>query len=124
MDLVILAQRAMEIRQQYAELEREKYGRSWTKEEIVMGFMGDVGDLAKLAMAMEGVRAIPDARQRLAHELADCLWSILVLSHLYDVDLEQAFLQTMEQLEEHIAAAAANGITVQMSQQIPPALAS
>ncbi len=102
MDLTTLTQRAVSIRQEYAELERKRYGRSWTNEEVALGFVGDVGDLAKLVMAMGGMRSIPDARQKLAHELADCLWSVLVLSHLYDVDLEQAFLQTMDELEQHI----------------------
>ncbi len=102
MDLATLIQRAVTVRQQYAELERKRYGRSWTNQEVALGFVGDVGDLAKLVTAMEGVRSIPDARQQLAHELADCLWSVLVLSHLYDVDLEQAFLQTMDDLEQHI----------------------
>ena len=102
MDLDTLIQRAVNVRQGYAELERKRYGRSWTNEEVVLGFVGDVGDLAKLVMAVGGMRSIPDARQKLAHELADCLWSVLVLSHLYDVDLEQAFLQTMDQLEQHI----------------------
>jgi NTP pyrophosphatase (non-canonical NTP hydrolase) len=102
MDLDTLIQRAVNVRQGYAELERKRYGRSWTNEEVVLGFVGDVGNLAKLVMAMGGMRSIPDARQQLAHELVDCLWSVLVLSHLYDVELEQAFLQTMDQLEQHI----------------------
>ena len=99
-----LIQRAMEIRQRYAELERSKYGRAWATEEIALGFVGDVGDLAKLIMAHAGVRAIPDAEEKLAHELADCLWSILVLSRMCGVDLEQAFLRTMDDLERQIAS--------------------
>ena len=99
-----LVERAMDIRQRYAELEQVKHGRAWTKEEIAMGFVGDVGDLAKLVMAHSGVRDIPDAEAKLAHELADCLWSILVLAHLYDVDLEHEFLQTMDKLESHITS--------------------
>lgn len=101
--LALYTQRAAQVRQGYAELERKTYGRSWTNQEVVLGLVGDVGDLAKLVMAMEGMRSVPDAGQKLAHELADCLWSILVLSHLYDIDLEAAFHQTMDQLEEHIA---------------------
>jgi NTP pyrophosphatase (non-canonical NTP hydrolase) len=97
-----LVERAVTVRQHYAELERKRHGRPWTNEEVALGFVGDVGDLAKLVMVMEGVRSIPDARQQLAHELADCLWSVVVLSHLYEIDLEQAFLQTMDQLEQHI----------------------
>jgi NTP pyrophosphatase (non-canonical NTP hydrolase) len=101
--LGLFIQRAVQVRQGYAELERKNYGRSWTNQEVVLGLVGDVGDLAKLVTAMEGMRSVPDARQKLAHELSDCLWSILVLSRLYEIDLEAAFHQTMDQLEEHIA---------------------
>jgi NTP pyrophosphatase (non-canonical NTP hydrolase) len=96
-----LTQRALEIRQLYAKLEQETYGRSWSGEELALGFVGDMGDLAKLVMAESGVRHIPGAKQKLAHELADCLWSIVILADAFDVDLEQAFLQTMDELEQH-----------------------
>ena len=66
------------------------------------GFVGDVGDLMKLVMAKEGVREIPDVDQKLAHELSDCLWSVLVLANKYNVDLETSFLQTMDELEKRI----------------------
>jgi NTP pyrophosphatase (non-canonical NTP hydrolase) len=97
-----LSQRALEIREQYAALERRTYGRAWTTEEIALGFVGDVGDLAKLVMAAGGVRHIPQSEQKLAHELADCLWSILVLAGRLEVDLEAAFLETMDQIERQI----------------------
>ena len=99
-----MIRRAMEVRQRYAELEQTAYGRVWTKEEVALGFVGDVGDLIKLVMAHSGIRRIPDAERKLAHELADCLWSVLVLSEMYGVDLERAFLQTMDELEQHIAS--------------------
>jgi NTP pyrophosphatase (non-canonical NTP hydrolase) len=105
MEFKDLIERALEIRQQYAQLEQQMYGRAWTAEEIALGFVGDVGDLAKLIMAASGVRHIPDARQKLAHELADCLWSVIVLADALDVDLEQAFFETMDELEQHIAIA-------------------
>lgn len=104
MDFQNLVRRAMEIRQQYAALEEANHGRAWSREEVAMGYVGDVGDLIKLVMAYSGIRHIASAEQKLAHELADCLWSILVLSELYGVDLEHAFLQTMDGLEQQIAA--------------------
>lgn len=102
MDLEALTRRAMEIRTQYGELERLRYGRAWTTEEIALGFVGDVGDLMKLVIAANGVRDIPDAEGKLAHELADCLWCALVLSHLHNVDLQQAFVGAMNEIEAHI----------------------
>lgn len=104
MEFQDLIRRAMEVRQQYAELERAIHGRSWTREEVAMGLVGDVGDLIKLVMAHSGVRSISGAEQKLSHELADCLWSILVLSQMYGIDLEHTFLKTMDDLEQHIAS--------------------
>lgn len=99
MQLQELIRRAIDIRAQYAAVERSRYGRSWTNEEIMLGFVGDVGDLAKLVMAQAGVRAIPNAEAKLAHELADCFWSLLVLADHYQIDLEQAFMHTMNEIE-------------------------
>jgi NTP pyrophosphatase (non-canonical NTP hydrolase) len=55
-------------------------------------------------MAHAGVRATPDANSKLAHELADCLWAVLVLARLYEINLEETFIQSMSELEGHIAA--------------------
>jgi NTP pyrophosphatase (non-canonical NTP hydrolase) len=35
----------------------------------------------------------------LAHELADCLWSIIVIADEAGVDLEKAFFETMKEIE-------------------------
>src|SRR5690606_29033011 len=99
MELATLSQRALEIRTRFGELERARAGRPWTREEVMQGFVGDVGDLMKLVMAKSGIREIADHDHKLAHELSDCLWSILVLAKLYDIDLEKEFLATMNELE-------------------------
>jgi NTP pyrophosphatase (non-canonical NTP hydrolase) len=102
-DFHALIARAAKVRALYAEHETKTYGRAWTREELALGFVGDVGDLAKLVQAMEGVRAIPDAKAKLAHELADCLWSVITLADAYAIDLEQAFAQTMDELQARLA---------------------
>jgi NTP pyrophosphatase (non-canonical NTP hydrolase) len=104
MDIAELTMRAMEIRRLFAELQLKKSGREWTKEEVMQGFVVDVGDLMKLTMAKSGIRSADDVDKKLAHELSDCLWSVLVLSNLYGVDLEQEFLRTMNEIETGIAA--------------------
>jgi hypothetical protein len=48
----------MQIRQGYAQLEQQRYGRSWTREEVALGFVGDIGDLVKLVMAQKSHKAI------------------------------------------------------------------
>lgn len=89
----------MQIRQCFAAYEQRRTGRTWTREEIMQGFVVDVGDLMKLVMARAGARRADDVDTKLAHELSDCLWSILVLAKSYDVDLEKEFLRTMDELE-------------------------
>ena len=93
--------RAMEIRRLIEAKEIQLYGSPWTSEEVALGFVGDVGDLAKLISAENGRRNIPNSREKLEHELADCLWSIIVLSNLHGVDLERSFFETMDRLENH-----------------------
>lgn len=102
MEFSRLSERALEIRKHYEAFEEKQFGRSWTLEEISLGFMGDVGDLAKLILAHEGVRAIPDAREKLEHELADCLWSLMVIANKCEIDLENAFTSTMDDLERSL----------------------
>lgn len=97
-DFEEMRDQARGVRTQYADQETSRYGRAWTREEIMLGFLGDVGDLAKLVQGKEGVRPRDDLDAALAHELADCLWSVLTLADAYDVDLESAFTETMESL--------------------------
>ena len=63
--------RAMEIRELYSKYEEKLYGRAWTTQEIMLGFMGDVGDLAKLIQGASGIRQTTDVEGQLAQLLAD-----------------------------------------------------
>lgn len=54
-------------------------------------------------MAKDGLRHIDNVDEKLAHELADCLWSVLVIADKYNVDIKEAFLKTMDELEGRIA---------------------
>jgi NTP pyrophosphatase (non-canonical NTP hydrolase) len=103
MEFLTIIDRALEIRKQYETKEMQLYGSAWTSEEIALGFVGDVGDLAKLIVAENGKRNIPDSKAKLEHELADCLWSVIVLAHQHGVDLETAFTNTMKELETHLS---------------------
>jgi hypothetical protein len=58
---LILSQRqarACELQDLYFELHERGCGRWWNTEETMLGFIGDVGDLAKLVLAADGVRGI------------------------------------------------------------------
>lgn len=104
MNLDELRDRARRVHDLYDELNLAHRGRVWTREEFMLGFVGDVGDLAKLVMAAEGARDIPGGKAALEHELADCLWSVLILADKYDIDLEAAFGRTVAELEITITA--------------------
>ncbi len=71
----------------------------------MLGFVGDVGDLAKLVQGKAGVRPTPALDDKVAHELADCLWCVLTLADEYGVDLEAAFSETMESLTRYLGGA-------------------
>jgi len=58
--------------------------------------------MAKLLLAREGVRDIPGSKEKLAYELSDCMWSVMVLAELYGVDLRAAFIDTMDLLEKRL----------------------
>ena len=105
MDFSALTERALAVRAGYEVYERRTYGRPWSLEELTLGLVGDVGDLSKLVQARGGVRAIEDAEARLEHELADVLWSVIVVAARCDVDLEAAFVRTMDELTEWLARA-------------------
>ncbi len=97
-----LQQRAIEIRNKYDKLNQEKRGVTWNEQQLMAGFVGDVGDLSKIIMAKHGLRAMDDVDAKLAHELSDCLWSILVLASKYRVDLSKEFMKTMDALDKRI----------------------
>jgi NTP pyrophosphatase (non-canonical NTP hydrolase) len=104
-DLKTLSARAQEIRQKYNELNAKDGHGKWGGKESAMGFVSDVGELLEIIMAKEGLRRGENVDVRLAHELADCLWSVLVIANHYHVDLEEEFLKTMNALEQRIAEA-------------------
>lgn len=97
-----LRKRALQIRQKYDKLNKAKRNASWDAQELMAGFVGDVGDLSKIIMAKSGLRYMDDVDNKLAHELADCFWSILVLADKYNIDLPNEFNKTMGSLDQRI----------------------
>lgn len=103
MDFHDLRKSALHLNELYEQLEIKRYGRTWTTQELALGFMGDVGDLAKLIQAHAGVRTIDDCTGKLGHELSDCLWSILVLADKCGIDLEAEFVRNTSEIAEYVS---------------------
>jgi NTP pyrophosphatase (non-canonical NTP hydrolase) len=102
MNMDELQARAIEIRDKYDELNQQKRGVRWNEQQLMAGFVGDVGDLSKIIMAKHGLRDMEDVDEKLAHELSDCLWSVLVLANKYNVNLASEFHKTMDELDARI----------------------
>ncbi|XVV13797.1 nucleotide pyrophosphohydrolase [Actinoplanes sp. CA-131856] len=108
MDLQQLQERALAIADLYDRHNLAAGRQTWGPEQFMTGFVGDVGDLAKLVMAAEGRRADQgDAHEALGHELADCLWSVLVLAKHYDVDLATEFQRMTDGIERYLESGGA-----------------
>jgi NTP pyrophosphatase (non-canonical NTP hydrolase) len=102
MNLDELQARALEIAELYDKHHVAAGRAPWSTGDLALGFVGDVGDLAKLVMAVDGRRVIPHAEAGLGHELADCLWSVLVLAGRYDVDLVAEFTRMTEGIQQNL----------------------
>lgn len=97
-----LVNKAIEVREAYKKYEKNVLGKTWSKENFAEGLVGDVGDLMKLIMAKEGLRKTKNVDEKLAHELSDCLWSIIMLAKLYDINLEESFMKNMDEIKVHV----------------------
>lgn len=97
-----IAKRAVAIRKRYDEFNAKRGGPAWNEQNLMSGFVGDVGDLSKIIMAKHGLRDMENIDAKLAHELADCLWSVLVLADKYNIDLAAEFQKTMNELDKRL----------------------
>lgn len=89
---------AEQIRSAYAAKNQKDDHKVWTTEQYMSGFVGDVGDLQKLIMAKIGYRHYDDIDTKIEHELADCLWSLLVIAASLNINLEAVYQKNMAEL--------------------------
>jgi len=102
MEFQKLINRAMDLRHQYVKKETQLYGSPTTDEDIAQGLLGDANNLVKLLMAKQGKRDIVYNTEKLSSQLSHCLWSVIVLANMHNIDLEQTFMETMDKLENHL----------------------
>ena len=102
MAVATLTDRALEVRALFEAFEVATYGREWSVQDLMTGLVVDVGDLTRLVMAAIGARRIDDVQEKLAHELSDCLRSVLILARKLNLDLGVAFSRTMDELETNL----------------------
>ena len=100
MDFQEIIRKTKDVHRLYVKSDKERLGKEWNRGEYVKVFTADVGMLVKLTMVKDGLREIDNIDKKLRHELTDCLWSIIMIAEKYEVNLEEAFLETMEELKE------------------------
>jgi NTP pyrophosphatase (non-canonical NTP hydrolase) len=105
MEFQKLVHRAMALRKQYEDKEKELYGSPSSEEHIAEGFAGDVNNLIKFMQAEQGKRDIAYSTDKIESQLAHCLWSVITVSQMRGINLERAFMEAMDRLEAHMMEA-------------------
>ncbi|MDR0956208.1 MAG: nucleotide pyrophosphohydrolase [Candidatus Nomurabacteria bacterium] len=97
-----LRQRALNTAKLYDKLNQKQAQSIWRAEDYFQGFVGDVCDLAKLINVQKRAHRVDDPGGALAHELADLLWSVIILADRLDVDLPAAFQKMTDDLKNKL----------------------
>jgi NTP pyrophosphatase (non-canonical NTP hydrolase) len=103
MQFTELSQRALVIKTRYDAINKAAGRDTWDASAFMAGFVADIGELSELIMAKRGLREVDDVDQKIAHELSDCLYSIFVIADQLGIDLQTAFMQTMDELDARLA---------------------
>ena len=102
-DFKQLIQKTREIFKLYAESDVKRLGHEWPRGEYAKALAADVGALIKLTIAKDGLREVENVDEKLRHEFGDILSALIYLADKYDVDIEEAFWETIKTLEERAA---------------------
>ncbi len=87
------------IKKKYRKIEPKR----WEVGQDFMGLVKDIGDLSALIMQHQGFRELqPELKDRIGHELSDVVWSAIVLADDLDIDIEQSYIKTLEEIERRI----------------------
>ncbi len=104
MQLAELIEQIKRLKASYNALNRIEGYKTWGAGEYLHGLQGDVGDLAKLFLAKKGFAfSQKDLDRKIAQELADILWDVLVLADEMNVDIENEMEKTINKLGQKIA---------------------
>ena len=107
-DFTAATARARQIRELYKQLEERLHGSAWTPQEVMLGYLSDLGELGRLVMAAEDRwRHEGDLPRELEGKLSECLWWVLVLADRLGVDITKAFTTKMNDLDVQLTKSVA-----------------
>jgi NTP pyrophosphatase (non-canonical NTP hydrolase) len=77
-------------------LDPEK-GKGWTPFVMVTDLLEEAGEVASVVKGLEGFKPLdkPKTKEMMATELSDLLYIIFILAEQYGIELEEAFMQTV-----------------------------
>jgi len=72
-------------------------GKTWTPFVMVTDLLEEAGEVAAVVKGLEGFKPPekPKTKEMLATELSDMLYILFVLAEHYGIELEESFLQTV-----------------------------
>lgn len=72
-------------------------GKTWTPFVMVTDLLEEAGEVAAAVKGLEGFKPPekPKTKEMLAIELSDLVYMIFVLAEHYGIELEEAFVQTV-----------------------------
>jgi NTP pyrophosphatase (non-canonical NTP hydrolase) len=109
-DFTAATVRARHIRELYKQSEERLHGAAWTPQEVMLGYVYDIGELGRLVMATEGRWAHKgDLPREVEDKLSECLWWVLVLADRLGVDISTAFTTKMNDLDVELTKSVAKG---------------
>lgn len=101
-------EQALAVRSLYEILEERFNGKTWSLHELMIGFSNDVGHIGRLLLAHDGTWDIEgDPRAELRHKLAESMWWTFVLADKLDIDIDEAYAQTMASIRTGLEATVA-----------------
>ncbi|MFV8327363.1 MazG-like protein [Flavobacterium sp. ZS1P14] len=101
LDLKEIKERALKIRKQYHQLEKDNHGSEWTIEEDALAFLTDAGLVGRYTMSQQGRWPKRNTNPELQHKLGECIWWLTVLADRMDIDINESiesFLTKTENL--------------------------
>lgn len=87
MDIKMLKEKSMEIRELYHSLEKKYHTTQWSVEEDALAFLTDAGIVGRLTMDNQG-RWPSDDKEQLPFKIGECVWWLVVLAERMDLDFE------------------------------------
>ncbi|MGH7157837.1 MAG: hypothetical protein ACREGD_02040 [Candidatus Saccharimonadales bacterium] len=104
--LTHMQRKALVIANSYDGINRLAGRKTWDLNDYMDGLVGDIGDLMKALMAVRNRRKMSEAEKKVEHELADVMFSILLLYKFFQLDPAESFMKQMAVLEERLSSEA------------------